>query len=72
MSSAIFAVLCILAIVTILARIDGKLLSSWTIAVAPNAVVSIICTAAKAAIILAVAESISQLKWLHIHTNNLR
>ena len=65
-ASAVFSILCVVAIVVILSRIDGRLLSSWTIAVSPNAVIAVLSTAAKAAMLLPVAESISQLKWLYL------
>lgn len=71
-SSAILALACIFTIVGILLRVEDKLLSTWTFAVSPNALISVICTTAKAAMILPVAESISQLKWLHLHNSNLR
>ncbi|UNI23442.1 hypothetical protein JDV02_009259 [Purpureocillium takamizusanense] len=62
----VFSILCVVAIIIILSRVDGQLLSSWTIAVSPNAVVAVLSTAAKAAMILPVTESISQLKWLFL------
>ena len=63
---AVFSILCVVAIVVILSRIDGRLLSSWTEAVSPNAVIAVLSTAAKAAMLLPVAESISQIKWLDL------
>lgn len=68
--SAILSVLCLVAIILVLFKIDGILLSSWTAFASPNAVISILSTAAKAAIILPVAESISQLKWLHLNSKS--
>lgn len=68
--SAVLSVLCLLAIALILFKIDGILLSSWSISVSPNAVISILSTAAKAAMILPVAESISQLKWLDLNSRS--
>lgn len=52
--------------VIVLVEFDGKLLSSWVWAVSPNAVVSILSTASKAAMIMTVAECISQLKWIYL------
>lgn len=71
-SSALLALVCIFTIIGILLRVEGKLLSSWNFAVSPNAVISIICTTAKAAMILPVAESLSQLKWLQLQSSNLQ
>jgi len=67
-SSQLFSVLCMVAIVVLLAKIDGSLLESWQSPVSPNAVISIASTAAKAALVLPVAEALSQLKWLHFRT----
>jgi hypothetical protein len=66
--SQLFSVLCMVAIVVLLAKINGSLLESWQSPVSPNAVISIASTAAKAALILPVAEALSQLKWLHFRT----
>lgn len=63
--NAIFSILCVVVIFIILSRIDGRLLSSWTAPISPNAVISVLSTASKASMIMAVAESLSQFKWLH-------
>lgn len=70
--STIFSILCVVAMVIILYKIDGRLLSTWTIAVSPNAVISVLSTASKAAMILPVAESLSQLKWLYLERRGMR
>lgn len=70
--SAVFSILCVVAIVVVLSRLDGQLLSSWTLAISPNAVIAVVSTASKAAMILPVAESISQLKWLHLERKDSR
>lgn len=66
-TSAVFSMACIVAIVVILDKIDGTPLSSWGVVVSPNAVISVLIVAAKAAMIQPVAEGLSQLKWLHLH-----
>lgn len=71
-SSAMFSLACIVAIIVILDKIDAKMLSSWHIALSPNAVISILIVAAKAAMIQPVAESLSQLKWLWLHSSKLQ
>lgn len=68
-SSQVFSILCMVAIIALLAKIDGSLLESWRSHVSPNAVISIASTAAKAALVLPVAQAISQLKWLHFRTD---
>ena len=72
MLSALFSILCVVAMVIILYKIDGRVLSTWTIAVSPNAVISVLSTASKAAMILPVAESLSQLKWLYLERRGMR
>lgn len=56
---------CVVAIVVILLNLHGKPLSSWRVPIAPNALVSLFATIAKAALLLPVASCISQLKWLY-------
>lgn len=70
-ASAVFSILCVVAMAIILSRINGQLLSSWTIALSPNTVISVLSTASKATMILPVAEGISQLKWLHLERRSL-
>ena len=64
--SSIFSLYCTVAIMIVLANIDGQLLSSWAIPISPNAVLSVLSTASRASLVLPVTESISQLKWLHL------
>lgn len=68
-SSAIFSILCTVAIVIILYMVNGRRLSDSSIPVSLNAVISILSTALKAGMILPVAECISQLKWIHLQSN---
>ncbi|KAI1435306.1 hypothetical protein GGR50DRAFT_657839 [Xylaria sp. CBS 124048] len=68
-ASELFSVVSLLATVILLSEIDGRPLSSWTIAVSPNAVISILSIAAKASFIYALGQAISQLKWLHLFRN---
>jgi len=65
-ASILFSLSCFVAMVVVLAKINGRLLSSWGLPVSPNAVISILSTASKATLILPIAECISQLKWLHL------
>jgi hypothetical protein len=51
------------AIVTVLAQIDGKPLSSWTYTIQPASLVAIFSTIAKSSLLVPVAVCLSQLKW---------
>ncbi|RYC61420.1 hypothetical protein CHU98_g4801 [Xylaria longipes] len=64
--SQVCSVLFLLALIILLSRLDGQPLSTWTIAVSPNAVISILSIASKASLIYALGQTISQLKWLHL------
>lgn len=66
MLGAVCSIACVIALVIVLIKFDGKLLSSWVWVASPNAVVSILSTASKAMMILTVAECISQLKWVYL------
>lgn len=57
----------LVGIIITLFNINDMLLSAWTskIALSPNTVISTLSTLGKAAMMLPVGESISQLKWLH-------
>ncbi|KAI0453824.1 hypothetical protein F5B21DRAFT_515102 [Xylaria acuta] len=60
------SVLFLLALIILLSRLNGQPLSTWDIAVSPNAVVAILSIASKASLIYALGQTISQLKWLHL------
>lgn len=64
--SAFFSIACTAAMIIVLIKFDGKVLSSWAWYISPNAVISILSTGSKAAMILPVAECISQLKWIYL------
>lgn len=66
MLSALSSVSCLVAIVVILYKVNGKPLADWNGPVSLNAVVSILSTAVKAGLILPVADCISQLKWIYL------
>ncbi|KAF7189148.1 hypothetical protein HII31_09570 [Pseudocercospora fuligena] len=63
--STIFSLLCIFAVVGILAAMDGKSLDEWKLPISPNSLVSVFITLSKSALLLMVAEGISQLKWTY-------
>ncbi|KAI0534584.1 hypothetical protein GGR58DRAFT_482345 [Xylaria digitata] len=60
------SVVFLLAMIILLSRLEGRPLSTWTIAVSPNAVIAILSIASKASLIYALGQTISQLKWLHL------
>lgn len=64
--SALLSMLCLLGMIILLARIQDQPLSSWTLEVSPNAVLSIFSTASKVFLVQPVSECISQLKWMHL------
>ncbi|KAK7977397.1 hypothetical protein PG988_004887 [Apiospora saccharicola] len=64
--NALLSLMCLLGMVILLARIQGRPLSSWPLEVSPNAVLSILSTASNACLVQPVSECISQLKWLHL------
>jgi hypothetical protein len=71
-SASILSLACIASVIGVLMYEDGKPLRQWGLGqkyLAPNVVVSFLGTLAKSACLLAVAEVLSQLKWLHFHKN---
>ncbi|KAK8127276.1 hypothetical protein PG984_008384 [Apiospora sp. TS-2023a] len=64
--SSLLAVLCLLGMIILLAHIQNQPLSSWNLAVSPNAFISVLSTASKACLIQPVSECISQLKWTYL------
>lgn len=70
----LLSVAFLVGIVITLFNINGMLLSTWTskIALSPNTVISTLSTLGKAAMMLPVGESISQLKWLHRQSDTKR
>ncbi|KAK8094663.1 hypothetical protein PG997_001348, partial [Apiospora hydei] len=64
--NALLSLLCLVGMIILLARTEGQPLSSWSLVISPNAVLSILSTASKACLIQPVSECLSQLKWLHL------
>ena len=64
------SVVCMGAVISTLVYIREKPLTFWTLPIAPNTLVSVFSTLAKSALMLTVAECISQLKWLHFQTTH--
>ncbi|CEJ83115.1 hypothetical protein VHEMI03142 [[Torrubiella] hemipterigena] len=62
--SLLVSYLSFMSIIAVLAAFQGKLLSSWSGLISINAIIAILATIFKAALVLPVTEGISQLKWL--------
>ncbi|KAK7983562.1 hypothetical protein PG989_010964 [Apiospora arundinis] len=56
---------CMVSVVVIGKRMDGKSLAEWTPLIGINALFSILITVCKAAILLPIASCISQVKWVY-------
>lgn len=65
LAGALFSLVCLSGVIAILGSLDGKPLSKWMFPIAPNAMISIFTTLAKASMLTAVASCIGQLKWSH-------
>lgn len=65
LSGVALSIGCIVAIVALLPRLDNKPLARWNFIMAPNTLISTFITVAKTSMLLAVAEGMSQLKWLY-------
>lgn len=61
-TAAIISTASLVAVMALLAFINGKPLSYWRFSMMPNAVVATLMTVAKSSMLLAMAESIKQLK----------
>ena len=63
---------CMAAIAIILIAVHGKPLSRWRLFASPNALISIFAAISKSAMLLALAEAISQLKWIYFQSKAQR
>ena len=65
--SAIFSLVCAVGVCTVLLRLNQTPLNEWMnkMDIQPNTLASILMTVVKAALLLPVAECISQLKWIY-------
>jgi hypothetical protein len=63
-SGAVFiSFVCMSLIVAILLTMDGKPMRKWTLPIQPNSLIAVFSTITKSALLVAIAESIGQLKW---------
>ncbi|KAL4982964.1 hypothetical protein BDW68DRAFT_194785 [Aspergillus falconensis] len=70
--SLILSAACVVAMVAILFDRQDTALAAWHLSIAPNTVISVLATVSKTSLLLPVAESISQLKWLHFDNGTAR
>ncbi|KAJ5360732.1 hypothetical protein N7517_009923 [Penicillium concentricum] len=66
-TSLVFSAACVVAIVAVLINKQETTLAAWNLPIALNTVISVLATVSKACLLLPVAASISQLKWLHFN-----
>jgi len=62
---AFFSVGCMLAIAVIILAMHDRPLLQWKLPIAPNALILVFATISKSTMLLALAEGIGQLKWIH-------
>jgi hypothetical protein len=67
-AAAGFSLVCVVAIIIVLAAYQEKPLSSWRFVynITPNTLVALLSTLSRTALIVPVASCISQLKWIHL------
>ncbi|KAF2086180.1 hypothetical protein K490DRAFT_17586, partial [Saccharata proteae CBS 121410] len=66
----ILSLACMAAIIAVLPYMDNRPLSEFKLSIAPNTLISTFITIAKTAMLLPVAEGISQLKWVYFQTRS--
>ncbi|EMD96231.1 hypothetical protein COCC4DRAFT_46673 [Bipolaris maydis ATCC 48331] len=66
--AAVFSIACVIAVIIILRKYQGKSLSSWHFYhdITLNTLVALLSTLSRTALIVPVASCISQLKWIHL------
>ncbi|KIW04791.1 uncharacterized protein PV09_03978 [Verruconis gallopava] len=62
-ASWIFSAICMMTIIIVLWKVDGKPMPKWKLGVSINAFISIFSGFAKSALLLPTAEALGQLKW---------
>ncbi|KAI1132333.1 hypothetical protein F5Y10DRAFT_294080 [Nemania abortiva] len=67
-ASLVLAIASLTTLLGILAGYNGVALTNWTFYLQPNAVISILTTTIKTAIMLSISMCFSQLKWYHFST----
>lgn len=62
------AVASTIAVIAVLIFVQGKPLAEWKMSIQPNSLVAIFSTIAKSALLVPIAECISQLKWTYFES----
>jgi hypothetical protein len=65
LGAALLSMTSMLLIILVLFKVQDKPLGDWHFSIQPNSLISVLTTLGKTAMLVAVAESIGQLKWLH-------
>jgi len=63
LGAVLISFICMSLVVTILFRMDGKPLRTWTLPIQPNSLVAVFSTITKSALLVSIAECLGQLKW---------
>lgn len=63
--STVFSLSCLMAVIVLASKLNNTWLSKWTFLLQPSTLISILVTGAQSSIMLAIAEVISQSKWLY-------
>ena len=66
-ASLAVSVLAMIAVIIILLRVNNMALVDWTFPIQPNSMVSVFMTISKSALLVPIAECISQSKWFQFH-----
>ncbi|OJJ77802.1 hypothetical protein ASPBRDRAFT_37040 [Aspergillus brasiliensis CBS 101740] len=61
--AAVLSVICVVILIVLLYHLDGMPYADWEYRVSPNAVVAVVATADRAALLFPVGVCLSQLKW---------
>lgn len=72
LSALTVSILSMMAVIYILCRINNVALDQWTFPIQANSLVSVFLTISKSALLVSVAECISQAKWMQFYKKPLR
>ena len=64
---SVLSIACLVGLVVLLSQLDGMTYADWAYRVSPNAVIAIVATADRAALLFPVGVCLSQFKWNQYH-----
>lgn len=64
-AAAGLSIISLSLLITLLLKVDGLALQSWTLPIQPNSLIAVLTTIGKSAIMVACTACLSQLKWRH-------